>query len=70
MENQDEDGLTSTDKLVAAIFSAAMCAGSGRHRPDDYLAGYDDFLKRTSDRAFAKMEAALADVAAALNAEE
>jgi hypothetical protein len=70
MEIRDEEGLTSTDRLVAAIFSASLCMGSGRHDPDDYLANYDEFLKRMSDRAFAKVEATLADVAAALNAEE
>jgi len=48
--------LDSTDRLAAAIFAAATCVGLNHHKPEDYLAHYDEFLKRMYEREFAALD--------------
>ena len=55
--------LDQTDRLVAAIFAAATCAGLKSHKVEDYLSHYDSFLNRIYERELAAAEARLEAIA-------
>jgi hypothetical protein len=42
--------MTDTDKLVAAIFAAAILSRTNGNNHDDYLAQYDIFINKMSER--------------------
>ncbi|HEV2546712.1 MAG TPA: hypothetical protein VGU20_05200 [Stellaceae bacterium] len=52
--------MTETDKLVAAIFTASICAQSGANGPDEYLAQYEAFLEKMRERASRSPEVVIA----------
>ena len=41
--------MDDTDRLVAAIFTAAKCSAAGTHEPKDYL-DQDGFIQLMKDR--------------------
>ena len=47
--------MTDTDKLVAAIFSAALC-GSKKADQEEYLNTYDSFLELMKKRGSARQK--------------
>jgi hypothetical protein len=42
--------MADTNKLIAAIFAAAMCTQSNENKHEDYLKQYHTFLKLMTER--------------------
>jgi hypothetical protein len=43
--------MEDSDRIVAAIYAASSCQAHNRHSADEFLAYYDELIKKMSSRA-------------------